>query len=101
MIGAHTILIYFQELSDCIKSVTMQGTWKYNNPIRSDDGTIYFNLGDGAKDAFGYPVAQHKGTSRPSGLSSDNVGFQFFDISLNKPIWWNGTAWVDATGTPV
>lgn len=25
----------------------------------------------------------------------------FFDQTLDKPIWWNGTAWVDATGTPV
>lgn len=22
-------------------------------------------------------------------------GFQFFDRSINKPIWWNGTEWVD------
>jgi len=27
----------------------------------------------------------------------------FFDISLltPRPIWWNGTDWVDAAGTPV
>lgn len=24
-----------------------------------------------------------------------------FDTTLNKPIWWTGTAWVDATGTEV
>jgi len=23
------------------------------------------------------------------------------DDTLDKPIYWNGTAWVDATGTPV
>ncbi|MDY5335593.1 MAG: hypothetical protein SPG97_02420 [Bacilli bacterium] len=30
-------------------------------------------------------------------------GFMFFDETLTpkKPIYWNGTAWVDATGTPV
>ena len=28
-------------------------------------------------------------------------GFQFFDTTLNKPIWWTGTAWVDATGADV
>ena len=27
-------------------------------------------------------------------------GFQIFDSS-NKPLYWNGTVWVDATGTPV
>ena len=25
----------------------------------------------------------------------------YFDTTLNKPIWWNGTNWVDATGTTV
>ena len=30
-----------------------------------------------------------------------NVGFQYFDTDLNKQIFWNGTIWVDATGTSV
>ncbi len=25
----------------------------------------------------------------------------YFDINLNKAIWWNGSEWVDATGIPV
>ena len=29
------------------------------------------------------------------------VGFQYFDTTLNKPIWWNGSAWVDSTGATV
>lgn len=36
--------------------------------------------------------------SRPT---SHTVGTTFFDTSLGMPIWWNGTAWVNATGTPV
>lgn len=24
--------------------------------------------------------------------------FEYFDDDLNKPVWWNGTTWVDATG---
>lgn len=43
LVGSHTILIYFQELSDCIKSVTTQGTWKYNNPR---DGIFTENVYD-------------------------------------------------------
>ena len=30
-----------------------------------------------------------------------SAGFQFFDTTLNKPIWWTGTKWVDATGADV
>ena len=41
-----------------------------------------------------------------SGVTADRptnmeIGFQYFDETLNKPIWWNGTAWVDATGATV
>ena len=28
-------------------------------------------------------------------------GQQLYDITLNKPIWWTGSAWVDATGATV
>lgn len=29
------------------------------------------------------------------------IGQIFFDTTLNKPIWWTGTKWVDAIGTDV
>jgi hypothetical protein len=29
------------------------------------------------------------------------TGYRYFDVTLGKPIWWNGTHWVDATGTSV
>lgn len=35
---------------------------------------------------------------RPTAAS---IGQCFFDTSLNKPIWFNGTDWVDYTGTTV
>ena len=45
------------------------------------------------------------GTSseRPSSLDTKSLlsGFQYFDTTLNKPIWWTGTKWVDATGASV
>ena len=37
---------------------------------------------------------------RPIG-SDINVGFQYFDTTLSKPIWWTGEKWVDATGADV
>ena len=36
--------------------------------------------------------------NRPS--TPDNYEF-YFDTDLNKPIWYNGTDWVDSTGTIV
>jgi hypothetical protein len=41
--------------------------------------------------------------SRPV-LGPDDAGCLYFDTTLaaaGKPIWWTGTAWVDATGTAV
>jgi hypothetical protein len=38
--------------------------------------------------------------NRPSLLLSD-AGYKYYDTTLGKPIWWNGTKWVDATGTDV
>ena len=40
-----------------------------------------------------------KGTS--SERSAKYTGQMFFDTTLNKPIWWTGSKWVDATGADV
>jgi len=37
--------------------------------------------------------------SRPSGTKK--TGVSYFDTTLGKPIWWNGSVWKDATGTTV
>ncbi|MDP5372523.1 hypothetical protein QU585_10175 [Lactiplantibacillus plantarum] len=37
-------------------------------------------------------------SNRPTGQVT---GYQYFDTTLNKPVWYTGTAWVDATGTTV
>lgn len=29
------------------------------------------------------------------------IGFEYFDTTLNKPIWWTGTKWVDSAGSDV
>jgi hypothetical protein len=45
-----------------------------------------------------------KGTTldRPTvPAGSLRIGLSYFDTTLNKPIWWNGSDWVDATGTTV
>ena len=42
-----------------------------------------------------------------SGITSDRptdrvrVGTTYFDTTLGIPIWWNGSDWIDATGTVV
>lgn len=41
-------------------------------------------------------IIHPSGAHRPS---QPNVGECFFDTSINKPIWWNGSSWVLSDGT--
>lgn len=50
-----------------------------------------------------------EGNERCAGLKIDRPtltnkvndrGYQYFDINLLKPIWWNGTSWIDSSGNP-
>lgn len=85
-------------------------------PLKPTQGDTFFNsslhrtvIWDGRwADGRGYPVTSLSGTTnqRPTSgtdgiLQTYDIGYMYFDKTLNKPIWWNGTAWVDATGTTV
>jgi hypothetical protein len=58
--------------------------------------------GDGTYIADGTPMVLdgHSGPSagRPQ---EPEVGFDYFDTDLNKPIWWNGSDWIDAASNVV
>ena len=50
------------------------------------------------------PVALKSTTGNRPTLGSTDAGYLYFDTTLDsdgKPIWWNGTAWVDASGAVV
>lgn len=54
--------------------------------------------------ADGFTAAKNSGSTaeRPSdGFNGANRGFQYYDTTLNKPIWWTGSIWVDANGNNV
>ena len=48
-------------------------------------------------------MRNNNGNNRPSNLTNSykDIGFMYFDATLNKPIWWDGTKWIDATGSAV
>jgi len=61
-----------------------------------DDGTLKYSGN----------IIWHSGNQGGSGISSARpqnrtVGSMFFDTTLNKPIWWNGSNWVDSAGNVV
>jgi hypothetical protein len=41
-------------------------------------------------------------SQRPTGLTSSDIGLvEYYDTTLNKPIWWRGTDWRDSAGAVV
>jgi hypothetical protein len=66
---------------------------------------VYFNTLDAAnvqtQQAINTLSTPSAGTTALRPTTSLQVGQFYFDTSLGIPIWWNGTNWVDATGTVV
>ena len=52
-------------------------------------------------------VANNLTNIRSGGITTNRpitwlyLGYYYFDTTLSKPVWWNGTVWKDATGLTV
>jgi len=46
-------------------------------------------------------VIPSSGATNQRPTSKLQVGQQYFDTTLNLPIWWTGTKWINASGTAV
>jgi hypothetical protein len=72
----------------------------FNNQLR-----VYFNTLDAAnvqtQQAINTLSTPSAGTTALRPTTDLQVGQFYFDTSLGIPIWWNGTNWVNATGTVV
>ena len=68
--------------------------------INTFTGVISFKkYGSGAAGWFTFQdVVAASSAYRPTNALP---GYQYFDTTLSKPIWWTGTKWVDATGNQV
>ena len=70
---------------------------QYSNILR-----LYFNQVDNFTQAAAVPLS---GTTAQRPLSTVQVplaiGQFYYDTTLDRPIWWNGTVWKKADGTTV
>jgi len=64
-----------------------------NNALR-----LYFNQIDNFTQNITIPAA---GTTALRPTDYLEVGQTYFDITLGIPIWWDGSDWVNASGTVV
>lgn len=64
-----------------------------------DDGDTMVEILQPLIEAFGQTLVSHMvDSNRPV---SPSVGDSFFDTKLKKPIWWDGSVWIDAEGNNV
>ncbi|WPW65725.1 hypothetical protein U0Q17_01655 [Lactiplantibacillus plantarum] len=77
-------IAYGVELNNTYMRTAFGTNWKTWKLLADDSKVLHLSTGGTA--------------SRPTGIST---GYQYFDASLNKPIWYTGKNWVDATGTTV
>jgi hypothetical protein len=70
---------------------------QYSNVLR-----LYFNQIDNFTQAAAIPLS---GTTAQRPLQSIQaplpVGQYYFDTTIGRPIYWNGTNWINAAGTVV
>lgn len=74
----------------------------YNNPDgRALLGSVATNTAETvAQNNFAHiPLVQGGPSSERPKITLNQIGIMYFDTTLNKAIWWNGSAWVDYQGT--
>ena len=80
-----------------INYVNADGVAKIASSIKAKADTTYATKNELSEVANKI----NKAGSTADRPSSATAGQCFFDIDLNKPIWFNGSDWVDYTGTTV
>ena len=58
-------------------------------------------VGAGCQFTYAISGARYDSTGNRPTLESVQGGYQYWDTSLNKPIWWNGSVWKDASNVTV
>jgi len=66
------------------------------------DGKVYRrNINNADNSWYGWTMPNINAGTTANRPTVSTVGFQYFDTTLQKPIWWGGSAWKDATGATV
>lgn len=53
------------------------------------------------KTTSGLTANSFSSAGHPINMVDRYIGRNEFDTSTNRPLWWNGYAWVDATGAAI
>ena len=86
----------FQDLLDKIEN-----TNELLNSFKDYTGDEFQNVKSEISEINDKIQIQKGTTEQRPNVTTDDEGFQYYDTILHKPIWWNGTQWIDGTNTPV
>lgn len=78
--------------------------YKFNSNNQSDPTTGKWVEQHEAVPADEEDITEQNGTLQLANKTYDKqsfIGFQYFDTTVNKPIFWDGSKWIDATGATV
>lgn len=64
-------------------------------------GGVFIEYIKGKPVISGDMYVSKMGTTQERPANIINKGFQYFDTTINKPIFWGGAKWIDATGATV
>lgn len=83
----------------------ISGAYLFNCTLKYNIATYKFtnSLPDGLEKipiSFLGNIANNSGKTEDRPTNADK-GFQYYDTDINKPIWWNGSSWTDASGSTV
>ena len=59
------------------------------------------SVGAGCQFTYAISGARYDTTANRPTLEAVQSGYQYWDASLTKPIWWNGSVWKDASNVTV
>jgi hypothetical protein len=59
------------------------------------------SLGSGCLLTYAISASRYDTTANRPTLQSTQAGYQYWDDTLNKPIWWNGSVWKDSSNVTV
>ena len=66
---------------------------------------LYFNRLNGLNNEFINVIlalnTPSAGTTANRPATDLQIGQQYFDTTIGRPIWWNGSNWINAAGTVV
>lgn len=93
------LLVYNNSLYNNLSETLNYISESFSNAYRKK----LYTFNTTALDAMGFYASENSGKSRPEGLSADaySYGKSFFDLNVNKQIFWNGKRWVEGDGKAV